>query len=126
MTAGAWLRTAIGEERLRLTSTEASRRRLMNALGTPAWAVDDQELQFVSNALELQLFDALEDEDRASELRAVASDTFQISRTLPWPDGEIAAAEWLLRLGCLAAIADRSPDFRRIVTECELPALPLD
>jgi hypothetical protein len=117
---------AIGEERLRLTSTEASRRRLTHALGTPAGDIDDRELRFVTNALELQLFDALEDEERMVELRAVAAETFQIARTLAWPNEPVAAAQWLVRLGCIAAVGDRSADFRRIVAECELPALPLD
>ncbi len=126
MTAGAWLKTAVGEDRLRLSATEASRRRLTNALGTPTGEVDDRELQFVANALELQLFDAMQDEERVAELRAVAAETFQIARTLAWPDEPIAVAEWLVRLGCIAALGDRSADFRRIVTECELPALPLD
>jgi hypothetical protein len=126
MTAGTWIRTAVGEERLRLTSTEASRRRLTDALGTPASDVDDTELQFVMNALELQLFDALEDEERVAELRAVAAEIFQIARTLAWPDEPVAAAQWLVRLGCIAVVGDRSADFRRNVTEHELPALPLD
>lgn len=126
MTAGAWLRTAVGEERLRLTSTEASRRRLTDALGSPTEEVDDRELQFVTNALELQLFDALEDEERVAELRAVSAETFQIARTLVWPQEPVAAAQWLVRLGCIAVLGDRSADFRRVVAECGLPALPLD
>lgn len=126
MTAGTWLRTAVGEERLRLTSIEASRRRLTNALGTLPGDVDDRELKFVVNALELQLFDALEDEERVVELRAVAAETFQIARTLALPDEPVAATEWLVRLGCIAVLGDRSADFRRIATECEPPALPLD
>lgn len=83
-------------------------------------------LQFVMNALELELFDVLDDEQRASELRAIAAETFQIARTLTWPEEPIASAQWLVRLGCLAVIGDRSADFRRTVTECELPRLPLD
>lgn len=126
MTAGIWVRTALGEERLRLTSTEASRRRLTNALGSPTRGTDDRELQFVTNALELQLFDALEDEERAVELRTVAAETFQVARTLAWPEEPVAAVQWLVRLGCIAVLGDRSADFRRIVTECELPALPLE
>lgn len=126
MTAGDWIRESVGEEQLRLTSTGARRRRLANALGSPTDNTDDRELRFVTNALELQLFDALEDEERASELRDAASETFQIARTLTWPDDPVAAAEWLVRLGCIAVIGDRSADFRRIITECELPILPLD
>ncbi len=126
MTAATWLRTAVGEERLRQTATEVSRRRLSNALNGPAPPTDDQDLQFVANALELQLFDALDDEGRVDELRAVAEKTFQIARTLARPDEPIAAAEWLVRLGCIAVLGDRSVDFRRIVTESELPALSYD
>lgn len=127
MTAATWLRTAVGEERLRETATEVSRRRLTSALGGgPAPATDDQDLQFVSNALELQLFDVLDDEGRVDELRAVAEETFQIARTLAWPEEPVAAAEWLVRLGCIAVLGDRSVDFRRIVTESELPALSYD
>lgn len=126
MTEGAWIRTAIGEDKLRFISTEASRRRLANALGAPTNDTDDQELRFVINALELQLFDALEDDERTDELRNVASETLQIARTLTWPENPVAAAEWLVRLGCIAVLGDRSADFHRIVTECELPTLPLD
>ncbi|MGB0680574.1 MAG: hypothetical protein ACPGUV_13015 [Polyangiales bacterium] len=108
------------------SADEASRRRLTNALGTPASDVDDRELQFVTNALELQLFDALEDEERVAELRAVAAETFQIARTLAWPDEPVAAVQWLVQLGCIAVLGDRSADFRRIVMECVLPDLPLD
>lgn len=126
MTAGSWLRIAIGADRLRETSTEASRRRLSAALSFVSQEPDDRELQFVTSALELELFDALDDERRALELRAIAAETFQIARTLAWPEEPVAAAQWLVRLGCLAVIGDRSADFRRIITELQLPALPLD
>jgi hypothetical protein len=126
MMAGSWLRTAIGADRLLETSAEASRRRLSAALNSTSQEADDRELQFVTNALELVLFDALDDEQRALELRAVAAETFQIARTLAWPQQPIAAAQWLVRLGCLAVIGDRSADFRRIVIELQLPDLPHD
>jgi hypothetical protein len=112
--------------RLRGTATEATRRRLSAALNSASQEPDDRELQFVTNALELELFDALDDEQRALELRSIAAETFQIARTLAWPEQPVAAAQWLVRLGCMAVIGDRSADFRRIVTELELPALPLD
>lgn len=127
MSAGAWLRTAVGEDRLRETTTEASRRRLAQALESPSSsAMDEEELRFIANALELQVFDCLDDDQRAGELRTAAAETFQIARTLTWPEEPVAAADWLVRLGCLAVLGDRSADFRRIVTETELPALPLD
>lgn len=124
--SSTWIRTAVGEERLRRTSTEASRRRVTAALGSSGHAADDRELQFVTNALELQLFDLLDDEERRVELRVVAAETFQLARTLTWPEEPISAAEWLVRLGCIAVLGDRSADFRRIVTERELPQLSLD
>ena len=111
---------------MRQTAAEVSRRRLTNALGGPGTATADHDLQFVTNALELQLFDALDDEERADELRSVSAKTFQIARTLTWPEEPVAAAEWLVRLGCIAVLGDRSVDFRRIVTEAELPALSHD
>ena len=126
MTAATWIQTAIGEERLRRTLTDVSRRRLTDALSSPSQTTDDRELQFVTNALELQLFDILDDEERVDELRDVAAEAFRIARTLAWPEEPIAAAEWLVRLGCTAVIGDRSADFRRIVTEYELPALSSD
>lgn len=126
MTAATWLRTAIGEERLRQTSTEVSRRRITNALSSPSRATDDQDIRFVTNALELQLFDILNDEGHVDELRTVAAETFRIARTMEWPDEPIAATQWLVRLGCFAVLGDRSADFRRILTECELPALSTD
>lgn len=88
--------------------------------------MDESELRFITNVLELQVFDCLDDDQRVDELRAVAAETFQIARTLTWPEGAVAAADWLVRLGCLAVLGDRSADFHRITSEIELPALPLD
>ncbi|MCY4226617.1 MAG: DEAD/DEAH box helicase [Gammaproteobacteria bacterium] len=126
MTAVAWLRATIGEERFRQTSTEVSRRRLTNALGSPTQTTDNQDLQFVANALELQLFDALDEEEREDELRVVASEIFQIARTITWPEEPIAAAQWLVRLGCIAVLGEHSADFRRILNDCEPPVLSPD
>ena len=123
MTQASWGRAAIGEERFRKISTEVNRRRLTNALGQPTQATDDRDLQFVTNALELQLFDILDDDEHVDELRDVAAETFRIARTLAWPEEPIATAQWLVRLGCIAVLGDRSADFRRIVTERELPVL---
>lgn len=88
--------------------------------------MDDEEIRFITNALELQVFDCLDDEGRAEELRDAAAETFQIARTLTSQEGPVAAADWLVRLGCLAVLGDRSADFHRISTEIEFPALPLD
>lgn len=126
MTAGVWLRTALGEARVRESVTEASRRRLTKALDValPSEA-DERDLRFVANGLELQLFDLLDDDQRLCELREVAGETFQIARAITRPTEAVAAAEWLVRLGCFAVLGERSADFRRMVTELELPELPL-
>ena len=126
MITTTWLQTTVGEKRLCQTGIEVSRRRLTSALGLPSQATDDRELLFVTNALELQLFDIMDDENRVDELRDVAAETFRIARILAWPEEPIAAAEWLVRLGCIAVLGDRSADFRRIVTERELPVFSSD
>src|SRR5690606_4373461 len=120
------IRTAVGEERLRRTSTEASRRRVTAALGSSGHAADDRELQFVTNALELQLFDLLEDEEHQAELRAVAAATFQLARTLTWPEEPIGAAAWLGRCGCMAVLGERPGALLRIGSARVPPHLPRD
>ncbi|MCY4655997.1 MAG: DEAD/DEAH box helicase [Gammaproteobacteria bacterium] len=124
MTTITWLQAALGEDQFHQISSEASRRRLTNALSSPTHAIEDKDMQFFSNALELQLFNILDDESRGDELRYVAAETFRIARTLAWPSEPIAMAEWLVRLGCIAVLGDRSADFRRIVTEREMKTLP--
>jgi len=126
MTTANWIQAAVGEERLRQTSVEVSRRRLMDALSLSSPETDERELRFVTNALELQLFDMLDDERHADELRDIAAETFRAARTLTWPEAPIAAAEWLVRLGCIALLGDRSADFSRIVKERGLPELASD
>ena len=144
MTEGAWLRNTVGEDRLSRNSAEANRRRLQTALGSlyqsqnafefppinapakPIPATGDKELLFVSRALELQLFDAIQSEMPTDNLRQAAEELFQISRTLTWPEDQLDAAIWLVRLGCTAVLGDRSPDFHRILVGRKLPDLPVD
>jgi hypothetical protein len=126
-TAGSWLRTAVGDDKLRESFTDATRRRLQIALGiTDIPKVEDDELRFVVNTLELEVFDCLEDEDQIEALRSAAAEAFQIARTLPWPKEVQAASEWIVRIGCLAVLGDRSADFRRILIQESLPELPLE
>ena len=126
-TATSWLRSAVGVDRLRESFTNATRRRLENALGISDIAeASDDDLRFVVNALELEVFDYLEDEDQVEALRLTAADAFQIARTLPWPDDTITASEWIVRIGCLAVLGDRSPDFSRILKQERLPDLPVE
>ena len=126
MTARTWLRAALGEERLLASARDAKRRRLGTALGCPTSAMEsDEELKFAFNALELQVFDCLDDAEVAS-LRDAAAEAFQIGRTIPWPGDPVGVAEWLVRIGCLAVLGDRAADARRILKQDDLPALPIE
>lgn len=127
MTTGDWMRSAVGEERLQSCMTEASRTRLVRALGADdASTASEEELRFVANSLELLVFDLLEKEDAVGDLRQASADAFQLARTLTPPDEPIAAAQWLVRLGCLAVLGDRSADFRRMVAGDKVPELPVE
>ena len=122
----SWVLAAIGEERVRQAEVEASRRRVGAALGIDAIARGpDSELREVGAALELRVYDLLADEDHAEALRKASAHAFQVCRTLPRPVEPIDAAEWLLRLACMAVIGDRGADVRRILTEEGIPELPL-
>jgi hypothetical protein len=127
MTASSWITNALGSESIEQASTEASRRRLNAALGIgEETTIPNETLRFVSNAIELLVFDLLEDETKINELREAASQTFQIARTLPWPEDPVDAGKWLVRLGSLAVLGDRAADLRRLLSEREIPALPTD
>ncbi len=125
--SSSWLHIALGEDRLGVSFVDATRRRLEKALGVSDIAkMPDDELRFVFQALELEVFDCLDDEKRVESLRSAAAETFRIGRTLPWPDEAPVASEWIVRIGCLAVLGDRSADFRRILLQESLPELPLE
>ncbi|MDE2833931.1 MAG: DEAD/DEAH box helicase [Bacteroidota bacterium] len=123
MTASTWIHQAIGEDRLRQASADTQRRRLTVALDLAPKETDVQNLELVSNALQVGLFDALQDDTRSDDRRTLAAEIFGIARTLTWPEDNIARAEWLVRLGCFSVIGDRAVDFRRILMEYPLPKL---
>jgi len=126
MTSSTWLEDALGTARLEETRVEASRRRINGALGRSAdRETGEDRLQTIALVLELRVFDLLDSEDDAG-LTAASVDAFQVARTLSRPPEPVAAGEWLVRLGCLANLADRSADFRRMVGEQPWPALPVD
>jgi hypothetical protein len=126
MSAQHSLRQALGAERLESAKTEASRRRLLLSLGGEVSDSEMENLLFVVSTLELEVFGLLDQADRQQELRAVAQEAFQIARVLPLPEDAIASAEWLVRLGCLATLGDRTSDFRRVLSTSAYPDLPLD
>lgn len=126
MTADSWIIQSLGAEKVRKAVEEAGRRRLRNALGVAtAGEFPDDQLRFVANGLELRVFDLLEGDD-PKVLQVVATDAFQVARSLTCPEAPIEAAEWLVRLGSLGVLGDRGADVRRLLIEKDLPQLPLD
>lgn len=122
----SWLLDAIGAERVDRAEVEASRRRVVAALGveTVEFGSED-ELREIGAALELLVFDLLNDEEQPDALRQAGARAFQVCRAIPLPPEPIEAAEWLLRLACMAILGDRGADMRRILVDDGIPDLPL-
>lgn len=126
VTTDSWILTSLGAERIRKATEEASRRRIRSAFGLPAEArFSDDELRFVANGLDLNVFGLLDSGDQ-EHLRVAAAEAFQIARALQRPDETLREAEWLVRLGCLGTIGDRAADVRRLLNEGGLPNLDLN
>jgi hypothetical protein len=127
MTSPGWISDAFGPKRLAEAWTEASRRRLYKSLGlSGVGRLGDDDLRFIADGLELQVFDLLEEGDGHDGLCRAAAETFQIARVLPWPEDPLRTGEWLVRLGCLSVLGDRAADFRRALMDSDLPALPTE
>ena len=123
MTPAPWIINALGEDRVRQADVESSRRRLLQALGLVSREeISNERLRFIANALVLRVVDLLDADDRAA-LSIAASDAFQVARVLPLPGKPVAAAEALLRLGCLGVLGDRGADVRRLLGS-RFPDLP--
>ena len=123
----SWLLEAIGPERVDRASVDASRRRVTAALGIEGIECGDAgELREVGAVLETLLFDLLADNDQVDALRDASARAFQVCRAIPLPAEPVGAAEWLLRLSCMAILGDRGADIRRFLVDHELPELPLD
>ena len=126
MTDASWIIDSLGEENVRSATVEAGRRRLQNTLGIErVGPVEDDNLRFVADALELRVFDLIDDDD-PDGLQVAAAEAFQVARALPRPGKPIEAAQALVRLGCLGALGERGADVKRILSEEGLPALPID
>jgi superfamily II DNA/RNA helicase len=116
MNDGSWILDSIGADKMREAHEETARRRLALALGVRAHKdITDEKLRFISNALELRVFDLLESDD-TDALRAAAAETFQVARALPLPDKPLQKASELVRIGCLGVLGDRNPDVRRLLS----------
>ena len=126
MTADSWIIQSLGVDKVRGTEVEAARRRLHRALGIDgATDVTDDQLRFIANGLELRVFDLLE---RATpeELCTAAAQAFQVGRVVAQEGAPVEVAQNLVRLGCLGVLGDRGADFRRLLIDQEIPALPID
>ncbi|MBN1335620.1 MAG: DEAD/DEAH box helicase [Deltaproteobacteria bacterium] len=123
----SWVLDAMGAERVERAEQDASRRRVVAALGVdPVPVGDEAVLREVAASLELTVFDLLAGEERPAELRQVCERAFQVARALPRPGEPLEQAEWLLWLACLGVLGDRSADVRRILVEEDIPELSLD
>ena len=126
MNSGAWILESLGVERARLATTEAGRRRLQDALGTNETAgLDDNQLRFVANALELRVT-VLLDEGDLDALRSAAAEAFQIARVLPHEGHPPDMAQSLVRMACLGVLGDRGADVKRLLDANRHLTLPLD
>ena len=126
MTSASWIVDSLGVEKVRHATTEAGRRRLRDALGIGgAGPLDDDDLRFVANALELRVAVLLNDGD-AADLCAAAAEAFQVARVLPHEGAPVETAQSLVRLGCLGVLGDRGADVKRLLVANGWPALPRD
>lgn len=126
MIDAGWITQSLGSDRIAHASEEAGRRRIRHAFGMDSMpATTETQLKFVANGLELRVFANLESDDNDA-LRHAALEAFQIGRAIPQPGDDLAAAEWLVRLGCLGLMADRGADVRRILSTDSTSRLPLN
>jgi replicative superfamily II helicase len=126
MMEASWILEAIGTERLERSSTEAARRLVKQALNLPQDIVDDSDLRFTAEAVELAVIDLLDDEEHLDDLRVLSERAFQLLRVLPVPPSPMDAGGWLLRVACLGVLGDRGADASRLLKETPLPNLPVN
>lgn len=130
MTSRTWIAEAVGAEKIKMALEEARRRRLCAALGLKGVsALSDRQLRFIAAGLELQALESMS-RGNAQDLIQAAATAFQVTRVLPRPASPLEAAEFLVQLGCLGVLGQRSADVRRLLAEGSgeggIPRLPLD
>ena len=108
----SWIVASLGADKVQKATDEAELRRLSSALGTtPSSLQNDDQLRFAANVLELDVLDAIADNDVPRVRRSSAS-AFQIARGPSPPESPVERAESLVRLGCLGILGDRVPTFK--------------
>ena len=129
MTAQTWIADAVGTEKIKAALEEAGRRRLGAALDVKGIAaLSDQQLRFIAYGLELQVIECMA-HGSAQDLVQAAATAFQVFRVLPRPSSPLEAAEFLVQLGCLGILGQRSADIRRLLSEKSgegIPSLSMD
>lgn len=123
----AWLFDALGESRLQVATTEASRRLVSQALSLPSAQLDDGDLRFTAQALELAVYEELHGgaDGRLNVTRA-ASAAFQLFRvTDPLATDALDQGQWMLRTASLGVLGDRGSDASRYLKEAPWPGLDL-
>jgi DEAD/DEAH box helicase len=93
-------------------------------LGSPDGLNDEHDLRFIAEALQLAVFDLLDEETRLDDLRTISERAFQMMRVLPRPESPLDTAEWLLRVACLGVLGERWTDAARLLRENPWPELP--
>ena len=122
----SWIVAALGVEKVREATEEAVRRRSPAAARARSDShLDDDQLRFVANALELDMLDAIRHDDLSRARRSAAS-AFQIARALPLPASPRERAMSLVRLGCLGILGCRGADVQRLLHDEHLERLHLD
>ncbi len=122
MNGASWILNAIGEEKIRAAEQLAARIRLTEALvGAEVLEVPQEELRFVADALELQVFTLL-DSDDTDALRQAAEQVFQLARVLvPLSVENLRDLTRIVRTACLGVLGDRGADVRRLLSAFNIP-----
>jgi hypothetical protein len=126
----SWIVEALNAERRDQSQTEVSRRLLNKALFETS-NMQNADLQFMADSMELAVIDLLENEtqpyeERLKAVRKISTDAFQLLRVIPLPEAPIESAKICLRMACLAVLGERGADAARLLKETPWPILPLE
>lgn len=126
MNHNSWILSAIPPQNLEAAQTEVARRLLMSTLALPYEPEKEADLQFVAQALELAVYDLLDEQENLNTLRSTSKKVFDILRVFTIPSEPIDAAKHLLNLACFGVLGERGADVARFLKEKPWPELPFD
>lgn len=115
MTSDTWILNSINEEQRRVAHHEAARRTLGAALLEHQEFGLDLDLTFITGALELAVFDILDDPKEPQLLRKLSAEAYEICRVLQPPVEIIERRRWLVRTACLGVLGDRGSDVSKFL-----------